>query len=128
MHWTGWIVIVLSLQIGGWMLFDGLHALFTGDYVTPSTGEYAGKLGPWAGLIQGIGIDPRSAFMKSVFVVYGLFWILSVAGFLFKVGQAWFGLLALSIFSLWYIPFGTVISLVISILLMLPPLRAGFLE
>jgi hypothetical protein len=27
-----------------------LHALFTGDYVTPSTGEYAGKLGPWAGL------------------------------------------------------------------------------
>jgi hypothetical protein len=46
MHWTGWIVAALAALNGGWMTFDGARALIVGDYVTPSSGEYAGQLGP----------------------------------------------------------------------------------
>jgi hypothetical protein len=47
MKWLRWVVLVLALTEGGWMAYDGGRALLVGDYVTPSTGEYAGQLGPW---------------------------------------------------------------------------------
>jgi hypothetical protein len=72
MHWTAWIVAALVILNGGWMAFDGARALVVGDYVTPKTGQYAGQLGPWAKLIQAIGIEPRSTLMKSIFFIYGL--------------------------------------------------------
>jgi len=37
-----WIIIVLAITLAGWLAFDGTHALVTGDYVTPRTGQYAG--------------------------------------------------------------------------------------
>jgi hypothetical protein len=52
MHWTGWIVAALAALNGGWMTFDGARAFFVGDYVTPSSGEYAGQLGPWADVVS----------------------------------------------------------------------------
>lgn len=62
MHWSGWIVVVLAAVNAGWMLFDGSRALVVGDYVTPSTGEYARQLGPWATLVEAVGLDPCSTF------------------------------------------------------------------
>jgi hypothetical protein len=55
-----WAVVVLAVLEAGWMVFDGARALVVGDYVTPSSGEYAGKLGPWAGLASALGVEPRS--------------------------------------------------------------------
>ncbi len=72
MHWTGWIVVLLALNVGGWFAFDGGHALAKGDYVTPKKGAYAGQLGGWSKFIRAVGIDPRSTLMKTVFLVYGL--------------------------------------------------------
>ena len=34
-------------------------ALIAGDYVTPSKGQYAGQLGPWARLVSAVGLEPR---------------------------------------------------------------------
>jgi hypothetical protein len=35
-HGTGWVVLALVVIIGGWLLFDGLHALVSGkNFVTP---------------------------------------------------------------------------------------------
>ena len=108
MDWKHWVVLGLILFTAGWMLFDGLRALITGDYVTPATGEYAGKLGPWSNLVNAIGIEPRSTLMKSIFFVYG-FIALAVA-VSFGLGLSWArgAMVIVCILGLWYLPFGTV--------------------
>ncbi len=123
MHWTGWIVIVLAALTGGWMLFDGARALVVGDYVTPATGEYAGRLGPWSKLVETVGIQPRSTLMKSIFVVYGLATLVMAACFALGLPWAWWGLLVTAVSGLWYLPIGTVTNLVT--LVLLPGLRPG---
>jgi len=70
--WTTWFSVLLIASTAGWMLFDGTRALIVGDYITPQTGEYAGQLGPWANLAHVIGIDPRSVWMKLIFITQGL--------------------------------------------------------
>ena len=112
MVWIFWTVVVLAFIQGAWMSFDGSRALTKGDYVTPKKGEYAGQLGPWAALVTALGIDPRSGFMKSLFVVYGVAWQVGAVLFFLKVSWAWWFLMALAVGSLWYLPVGTLISLV----------------
>lgn len=70
MPWAEWVVPALVVIIGGWMLFDGVHALVTGDFVTPKEGAHVGRLGPWATLVSGVGLAPRSLPVKLVFVGY----------------------------------------------------------
>src|SRR5688572_19467825 len=123
MHWTGWIVVALAALTGGWMTFDGIRALASGDYVTPSTGEYAGQLGLWSKLVQSLGIAPRSTLMKSVFVVYGVATLLTAACFALGLPWAWWGLCATAVLGLWYLPVGTFTNLVMLALLLLSPLR-----
>lgn len=72
MHWTGWLVVLLALIEGGWLGFDGGHAVVTGDYVTPSSGRHAGQLDPWSKLVVGIGIEPGSTLMKTIPLALGL--------------------------------------------------------
>ena len=52
MHWLGWVVLLLAFTEGGWLAFDGGHALVVGDYVTPRTGRFAGQLGRGPELFQ----------------------------------------------------------------------------
>lgn len=123
MHWLGWIVLLLALIEGGWLAFDGATALATGDYVTPKTGPYAGRLGPWSKVVKAVGIEPRSTLMKAIHVVLGVIWIAMMVCFVFRVPWAWTGMLACAIAGLWYLPFGTLLSVIQIVLLMLPPLR-----
>ena len=114
-----WIILVAVVLNASWMLADGMRALVVGDYVTPPSGEYAGQLGPWAGLVKATGIEPRSTFMKAVFVVYGLSALTAAAGF--GLGQPWGRnfLIATAILGLWYLPFGTAANIIALILLFL---------
>ncbi len=107
-----WLVALLVVFEAGWMVFDGVRALVVGDYVTPSSGPYAGQLGPWWKIAAAVGIDPRSTAMKVTFIVYGAVW-LSVLVF-FVAGARWaaWALLALAAGSLWYLVVGTVSSLI----------------
>lgn len=113
------IVILLALLQAGWMAFDGARALIVGDYVTPSSGEYAGQLGPWANLVAAAGIEPRSTLMKTIFVVYGVFWLIVISFFAQKQRWAWTAMLIAAVGSLWYLPFGTVSSMIQIALLVL---------
>lgn len=108
--WTKWAVVTLALLQAGWMAFDGARALIAGDYVTPKSGAHAGELGPWAGLVESIGIEPRSTFMKTIFVVYGATWILVTVAYLRGVAWAAKGMLVAALGALWYLVFGTVAS------------------
>jgi hypothetical protein len=118
-----WVVVVLGLLQGGWLIFDGSRALIVGDYVTPTSGPYAGQLGPWATLVEAAGIEPRSTLMKSVHVGLGVLWIVATVCFVFRMPWAWSGMLACAALSLWYLPFGTLFSVIQIVLLLLPAVR-----
>lgn len=114
-----WIIVVLVILNASWMFADGMRALVIGDYVTPPSGDYAGQLGPWAGLVKAAGIEPRSTFMKATFVFYGISALVAAAGF--GLGQPWgrnlLGIMA--ILGLWYLPFGTAVNTITLSLLFL---------
>lgn len=125
MHWSGWIVVTIAFILGGWLAFDGGRALVVGDYVTPSSGEYAGRLGPWASVVSAVGIEPRSTLMKSIHVLLGGAWLVAMVGFAMSASWARAGLLTCAVASLWYLPFGTLLSIIEIGLLFLPALRSS---
>lgn len=117
MNWMKWVVAVLVVLTGGWMLFDGARALVVGEYVTPRAGEYAGRLGPWSNLVRAAGLDPRSTPMKLAFVIYGLLYLGSMIAWLGHATWARWALAGLALLGFWYLPFGTLANAMVLILL-----------
>ena len=107
-------VVALAASEAAWMLFDGLRALLVGDYVTVN-----GELGPWASLVEAVGIEPRSTFMKLVFVLYGSGWLVAAAAYARGSRGSRRAMAAAAAGSLWYLVFGTVASAVQLVLLAL---------
>lgn len=105
-------MVALAGVTAGWMAFDGTRALVTGDYVTPSSGEHKGELGPWTGLVEAVGIEPRSTTMKVIFVAYGASWLAVVGAYLRGLAWAPRGMVVAAAGSLWYLWIGTVSGLV----------------
>ena len=124
MHWTGWIVVLLLSINCGWMAFDGGRALIVGDYITPSSGDHAGQLGPWANLVETTGLEPRSTLVKLIFVIYGVAGLLAVLSFALQLPWGWWSVVIVAVLGLWYLPFGTVLGIVALILLWLLSLCA----
>jgi hypothetical protein len=114
-----WIIIFLSLLNAGHMTFDGLRALILGDYIRPKSGEYAGQLGPWTKLAERLGIDPMSALMKSVFVVFGIIGLVLTIAFILDLTWSWSALLIYNIAASWNLYFGTASSVIQILLLIL---------
>jgi hypothetical protein len=117
MSWNVALAAVLSAVLGGWMTFDGARALIVGDYFTPRTGRYAGSLGPWAGLVLRLGVDPRSTLMKALFVGFGVAWVLVAAGLVFGTAGILQIAIVLALATLWYVPIGSAIALLLLVLL-----------
>ena len=126
MSWLRWVAAALAASEAGWMLFDGVRALLVGDYVTPRSGEHAGRLGPWTHAVSAVGIEPRSTAMKLVFVVYGAVWLAVVVAFAARQPWAWAAMLALAVGSLWYLVVGTAASAIVIAVLLLPAVRAAY--
>jgi hypothetical protein len=101
------IVAGLALINGLWMLIDGIYVLANGKYIGPE------KPGPWASLLGMTGIDVFR--LGPLFVLFGVLW-LTFSGSIF-VGATWARTLGLvlSVMTLWYLPFGTLISIVVLI-------------
>lgn len=118
-----WLIIVLVIISAGWMVFDGGRALIVGDYVTSKSGKYAGQLGPWAKVVEAVGISPRSTVMKLIFVLYGLAYLIITTAFLLKVSWARWGMIIIALLGLWYLPFGTLINILIIALLLVPSIQ-----
>lgn len=124
MHPLRWIVLALALFQGGWLAFDGGRALVVGDYVTPATGPRAGQLGPWSRVVSAFGFDPRGAFIKSLHVALGLAWLVASIIFAIRPSSGWFMVLGCAVASLWYLPAGTFVGIVVIALLMAPQTRS----
>jgi len=84
------------------MIFDGMHRLLAGSY-------FGGRLGPWAALVSAVGISPGS--MAPVFVVLGALWLAAGVAFLCRARWSTGLLIAVSVISLAYLVFGTILSL-----------------
>jgi hypothetical protein len=112
-----WIIVVLSFVNAAYMTFDGARALMKGDYLRPESGEYAGQLGPWSRLVEKLGIDPMSSFMKSVFLVFGIVGLIITTCFALDVSWAWKAMMIFSIASAWNLFMGTASSVLLIILL-----------
>jgi hypothetical protein len=118
----GWILAGLVAITGGWMAFDGAHALITGDFVTPSSGPYAGQLGPWTVLPRALGLEPRGLPVRVFFVAFGLGYLAALAVFLRGRPGSWRVLLGFATVALLYLPIGTVASVfVLALLIMSRP-------
>ena len=62
--------------------------------------------------MSAVGIAPRSAAMKLIFVGYGIGWLVIALGFVRGAPWAASAALIAAIATIWYLPVGTVCSLV----------------
>ena len=114
-----WLIVALAVMEAGYMAFDGSRALILGDYITPASGPFAGRLGPWSDLVSMLGIDPRSFEMRAFFAVYGVVWLGFTAAFAFNTKGFRWVMLVLAIGTLWYLPMGAALSALQILLLLL---------
>jgi hypothetical protein len=107
-----YVVSLIALCIGGWMLFEGCRALTVGDYITPGSGASAGQLGPWSRVVRAAGLEPRSTPVKLLHVGLGAFWLAALAGFYWRHSLGWWALFGAAFATVWYLPIGTALSIV----------------
>ena len=103
------IVTILGLLNGLYMLIDGIYVMIKGKYIGPE------KPGPWAGLFSKLDVNVFK--LGPLFIIFGLLWLIWLYGL--WTHQSWmitFGII-LSILTLWYLPVGTIISIVILLIL-----------
>ena len=110
---TRWIIVACSVVLGLWMAFDGLHAFVQGQYTVPSSGPYAGQLGPWSSVLSALGVAPGHPGVKGLFVGLGMTWLAAGAMVIAGHPQGLRITLAVAVCSLWYLPVGTAISVVV---------------
>ena len=117
MQGARWLVLALALVQGGWLTFDGARALWLGDYVTPASGAHAGQLGPWSHVVSALGFAPRGTFIKILHVVLGMAWLAAATLCVVRPAAGNWPLACCAVATLWYLPFGTILSLLVLALL-----------
>jgi hypothetical protein len=103
------LVYVLSFLNGAYMLLDGIYVLLNGKYIGPQ------KPGPWAAIFYKLNVNVFK--LAPLFIVLAFLWLLFIMALYSH--QEWAFILGLitSIFTLWYLPFGTVFSLIVLLVL-----------
>lgn len=110
-------ISILGFLNGGYMLLDGLYVMLKGKYIGPE------KPGPWAHLFERSGLDVFR--LGPLFVVFGLLWLVWLYGL--WTSQHWayaFGIVV-CILTLWYLPVGTLFSLIILLVLIFAKRKLG---
>jgi hypothetical protein len=111
------IITVLSLLNGGYMLADGIYVVLKGKYIGPP------KPGPWAMLFEKLHINVFK--LGPLFIAFGLIWLVFLFSFLTKQHWAYSLAIIISLLTLWYLPVGTLISLIVLTLLLTMRTKAG---
>jgi len=103
------ITALVALLAGEWMIFDGVHVMMRGKYFGPE------KPGPWSIVFIKMGVDPFR--LGPLFVGLGLLWIVFLVALLTGQKWGWYGAVATAVATLWYLPVGTVLSVIYLVLL-----------
>jgi hypothetical protein len=110
-------ISILAFLLGGFMLTDGIFVMMNGKYIGPDLP------GPWAEIFYTFDINVFK--LGPLFIAVGLMWLVFLfalrtnRSFAFKLG------LAMSILTLWYLPVGTLFSVVILIVLLTKRKKLG---
>ncbi len=102
-------ISLITLLVGGWMIFDGIHVLSTGKYFGPE------KPGPWIDLVTAMGLDPFKFGVS--FITLGILWLGFTSAMLLGQNWAWYAAVITAVLTLWYLPVGTVLSVIFIVLL-----------
>lgn len=111
------IVTILGLLNGCYMVFDGLFVILKGKYIGPE------KPGLWANIFYKMGVDVFK--LGPLFILFGALWLIWI--FALWTNQTWAFVLGIivSVLTLWYLPVGTFISLIILVLLLFAKQKLG---
>lgn len=110
-------ITILSFLNGGYMLLDGLYVMIKGKYIGPE------KPGPWASIFEKFSVDVFK--LGPLFIVFGVLWLVWIYGL--WTSQTWahtFGV-AVCILTLWYLPIGTLFSVIILLVLIFARKKLG---
>lgn len=87
------------------MLVDGIYVMMNKKYIGPE------KPGPWANLFYTFKVDVFK--LGPLFVVYGLLWLVWIYSLWTAQSWAWAAGVCVCVLTLWYLPVGTLFSLII---------------
>lgn len=111
------LISILGFLNGSYMLIDGIYVMLKSKYMGPA------KPGPWANLFYKMQIDVFK--LGPLFIIYGLLWLC----WLYCIGTnqtaAYAFGIVISILTLWYLPVGTVFSVIILCILLFARNRTG---
>jgi len=103
------LITILGFLNGGYMLLDGIYVMMKGKYIGPE------MPGPWTGIFEKFNVDVFK--LGPLFIVFGILWLTWLYGL--WTNQSWsylFGIVV-SILTCWYLPVGTIFSLIILLVL-----------
>lgn len=111
------LIFIAGLITGGYMLLDGIFVIVKGKYIGPD------KPGPWANLFYKLDINVFK--LGPLFILFGIIWLVFILGF--WTNQSWAYMLGLfiSFLTLWYLPVGTLLSLIVLVVLFVFKQRLG---
>ncbi len=111
------IITILGLLNGGYMLIDGIYVLLNGKYIGPE------KPGPWSYMFKKMNLDVFR--LGPLFILFGILWLIWI--YAIWTSQQWaftYGVIV-SILTLWYIPVGALISIIIIMILIFARQKIG---
>ena len=111
------LIAILGLLNGGYMLLVGIYVMLKGKYIGPE------KPGPWANLFYKLKIDVFN--LGPLFIAFGLLWLFWLYCFLTNQGWTYTLGIIISILTLWYLPVGTIFSLIILLTLLFAKQKLG---
>jgi hypothetical protein len=134
------VLMTATLAHALWMLYDGVRCLTTGRFVSRELSEAEARVaggvvvpladgtlveyGPWASLCTSVGVHPNHA--APLFIVLGVVGLAGLLLFFAKRPMGWTLLFVFAVVGLAYLFIGTVLSLIILAMLLLPQTRRTF--
>jgi hypothetical protein len=110
-------LIIPGLLNGGYMLVDGIFVMLKGKFIGSD------KPGPWANLFYKLNIDVFR--LGPLFVTFGIIWLIWVYALCTNQSWAYIIGLIISLCTLWYLPVGTLLSIIIFISLLTMKCKSG---
>ena len=111
------LISILALLNGAYMLIDGIYVMMKGKYIGPP------QPGPWAEIFYKFDIDVIK--LGPLFIIFGILWLVWLISL--WSNQSWtfgFGIM-ISILTLWYLPVGTLFSIIILLILIFAKQNIG---
>jgi hypothetical protein len=110
-------ISLLAFINGGYMLLDGIYVLIKNKYIGPE------KPGPWVNLFYKLNVDVFK--LGPLFIVFGLLWLGWLVCLWTNQPFAFIYGIIISILTLWYLPVGTLFSVIVLLVLLFARQKVG---